>query len=309
MERYAEISRMIMEVFASFSPLVEPLSLDEAFIDCTGTERLFGDPLSLGRLIKSKVFETTGLRVSVGIAANKFVAKVASDLQKPDGLTICPEGGEAEFLRNLPIRKLWGVGPKTAEVLARKKINTIGDLSDFGEEASIRLMGDHGRTLYQLSLGKDSRPVLPSSGRKSISEERTFRTDKTDREELTAVLFRLADEVSHKMRFEKIKGKTIQIKIRQSNFHTITRSLTLPKATSESEVISNETISLFKKNDPGGAIRLVGVGMTNFSDESDELDLFSFSETTKSQKVDRLLDTLRDRFDDKISRAVFIKKE
>jgi DNA polymerase IV len=313
MKRYAEISSRIMEIFHSFSPMVEPLSLDEAFLDCTGTERLFGNASDLGRKIKEKVFKETGLRVSVGIASNKFVAKVASDLEKPDGLTICPEGMEGEFLKNLPIRKLWGVGPKTAEQMNRIGIHTIGDLASLSDSDARRHFKNHGSDLRRLALGKDNRPVEPYSGRKSISEEHTFRFDLDDRSEIEKVLFGLSDHLARRMRKEGLQGKTLQVKIRTSSFHTILRSKTLPEALCDTSGIANEVKILFSKSDPGGLIRLVGIGMSNLSKPgeiaAESPDLFTFADQKKAEKLDKVIDTLKDRFQNRVGRAVFFDKD
>lgn len=307
MERYMEISRKIMEVFGSFSPLVEPLSLDEAFLDCSGTERLFGDEKSLGEKIKDDVRSATGLTVSVGVAANKFMAKIASDLEKPDGLTIVPRGGEREFLAPLPIRKLWGVGPRTAEKMERVGVRLIGDLARLEEQVARSLFGNHGETLLRLSRGEDDRPVESGHERKSISEERTFRVDREDREEIEKVFFRLADELSRRMRKAGFQGRTVQVKIRDSSFHTITRQSTVAGSISSTDPIFHEAIRLFRKSDPGGPLRLVGIGITGLSDLQEEPDLFSYSKREKTDKMDQVLDTLKERFQDRVSRATLLK--
>src|SRR5205809_4196050 len=202
MEKYQRVSVQVMGILVEFSPLVEPVSVDEAFVDLTGTESLFGSPPDAVRLIKRRILDETGLTASAGLAANKFVAKVASELKKPDGLVIVEAGREAEFLAPLPIERLWGVGKATAKDLAALGIATIGQLQRLSRATLVARLGDHGAGLHDLAFGRDDRPVAPWTPPKSIGAETTFERDTTDRARLDTTLRGQAERVARGLRAE-----------------------------------------------------------------------------------------------------------
>ncbi len=266
---YADVSREIMDVFATFSPHVEPLSLDEAFLDCTGTEELFGDAKSLGTGIKTKVKERTGLTASVGIATSKYIAKTASDLEKPDGLVICRPGNEAEFLAPLPVERMWGIGRKTAVKVREMGIGTIGDIARRTPDELARVFGSRAHSIRDLALGIDSRAVVSDRERKSLSEERTFGKDLADEDSILAALTTLCHDVGERMRTEQIRGRTVILKIRFSSFETHTRQKSLESATASTAEIREAVLDLYKKFDrEGRSVRLLGAGMSSLESEA-----------------------------------------
>jgi len=229
--RYHEVSRQIRRIFYSYTPLVEPLSLDEAFLDLTDTEWLFGPAEEVAREIKRRVREETGLTCSVGVAPNKFLAKLASDLEKPDGFVIVRAGEELPFLENLPVSCLFGVGEKTARRLQDLGLSTIGQLREVPLEKLVHEFGSFGRTLYNLARGIDPSPVVPEREVRSLGQERTFAEDISDGEVLKRALFELSEEVGRRLRAAGLKGRTVQVKVRFADFTTTTRSATLPRPT------------------------------------------------------------------------------
>ncbi len=203
MHRYREVSKQIFEIFMCFTPLVEPLSIDEAFLDVTGSERLLGDPVQIAKAIKAMVLGEIGLTVSAGVASSKFVAKIASDMDKPDGLTVVPFESVRAFLDPLPIGKMWGVGKVTREALARLNIHTFKDLSDFDPDFLQRKFGKNGVRMHQLSMGMDERDVVPDHETKSVGNERTFMHDITELGDAKKALLALATQVGRRMRRKK----------------------------------------------------------------------------------------------------------
>ena len=265
MAYYRRISERIREIFRSYTPWVEPLSLDEAFLDVTGSKRLFGPAERIGREIKRRIFEELGLTCSVGLAPNKFLAKLASDHQKPDGFTVIrPEDVEA-FLRDLPIEKLWGVGPATARKLREMGLQTVGDLRYVSKEELIGRFGRWGLRLWELARGIDDRPVVPEREPKSLSRETTFPRDIYDDRGLERVLARLAQKVAEDLREEKRQARTVQIKVRFADFVTITRRFTLPEPTDSCGLIQEVALRLLRERVArrGRGVRLLGVGVSN----------------------------------------------
>jgi len=292
--RYHEVSQEIRRILYSYTPLVEPLSLDEAFLDMTSTERLFGPVEETAREIKQKIFAETGLTCSVGVAPNKFLAKLASDLEKPDGLVIVRAG--EEFLKDLPISRLWGVGERTARRLQGLGASTIGQLREFSLERLVHEFGRFGRTLYELARGIDKSPVVPEREARSIGQERTFAEDLTDREILKKILFALSEEVGRRLRAAGLKGGTVQIKVRFADFTTISRSATLPRPTELTERIFKEAERLFDgRVRLRQGVRLLGVRVSGLvTEEQEQLPLFPAE--GRSGKLERLIDELRERF-------------
>jgi DNA polymerase-4 len=273
-DHYAEVSSRVMDVFRSITPLVEPISLDEAFLDVGGAARLFGAPPTIARLIRRRVEDEEGLTCSVGVAANKFLAKLASEAAKPtatpsgplfgSGVVVVPPGGELAFLHPLPVRALWGVGPKTQQVLDRLGIRTVGDLAGFGESDLVNALGDaNGRHLHRLSHAVDDRPVVPDQRPKSISHEETFARDHTRLDTLRVEAVRMAEAVAQRLRRHGYAGRTVTVKVRFHDFRTITRSVTLPAAVDSGPEVARAAKALLEPIDPSAGVRLLGVGVTN----------------------------------------------
>ncbi len=274
--RYRELSRKIMDILKTFTPIIQQISIDEAFLDLTGRVKDHAEAEHAGRRIKQKIREETGLTASLGIATNKFVAKIASDLEKPDGLTVCPPGEEKQFLADLPIRKLWGVGEKTAKKLMRMGFRTIGDIAKTDQLDLVRQLGSWGLQLWKLANGIDNRPVSGTSVRKSISEETTFLEDVDDPQIIEETLKKIAEGLAHSMRQKGIKGRTVTLKIRLEDFETHTRSQTLPEFINEAETIHSLALSQFRAfKTKGKKIRLIGIGVSQLNTiGGEQLSLF-----------------------------------
>ena len=268
MERNAEVSRHIMKIFQSFTPLVEPLSLDEAFLDVTGSKRLHGDGRTIGAKIRARVESEEGITCSVGIASTKFIAKLASTYAKPNGkLEIDPER-VLEFLHPLPVTAMWGVGPKTNEELQRIGLSKIGDIAKTPRATLIRALGQSaGETLYELAWGRDYRSVTIDEPDKSIGAEETFLIDLDNHDEILRELLRMVERSSHRLRERGLVAKTVSIKIRFADFTTVHRSKTVPLAISGVQECYEVVRTLYKALRLDRArIRLVGVSLENLSD-------------------------------------------
>ena len=263
--RYSEISSQVMDIFSSFTPLVEPLSLDEAFLDITGAQRLLGTPREIGQAIRGRVHEECGITCSVGIAPNKFIAKLASGHCKPNGLLEIKEDRILTFLHPLPVGDLWGVGPKTAAHLERLGLKTISDIANTPLETLKRALGDAtGDHLFELSWGRDERDVIPDEPDQSISAAETFSYDIDDPETILREYLRLTEKAAARLRERELFAKTISIKVRFSDFETITRSKTLPLPISSTQEIYAVVKDLFKALKLDRArLRLVGVSLEN----------------------------------------------
>lgn len=258
---YAEVSRGVMSLFHSITPLVEPLSLDEAFLDVSGALRRLGSPRAIGELIRSRVFDEQRITCSVGVASTKFVAKLASTRSKPDGLLVVPADQVIEFLHPLPVGALWGVGEKTELQLERLGLRTVGDIASTPVSTLQRALGQAaGRHLYELSWGRDSRRVNPSEPEKSIGAEETFDDDIDDAEAIHAHLLKLADQVGGRLRLTGQVGRTVQLKVRFADFTTITRSKTMPGPVDVTQELYDTARGLFDALGLQRArIRLVGI--------------------------------------------------
>lgn len=270
MAHYIEMSERLNVIFCDFTPLVEQISVDEAFLDVTGARRLLGAPEEVAAALRSAVFDRTGLPCSIGIASNKFVAKMASEFAKPrasvegitwgTGIHAVPGGQEREFLAPLPVKTLWGVGPATLERLTSLGIATIGDLADIAERDLCAALGEsHGAHLHRLALGMDERPVETDRVAKSIGHEETFRHDLTTSEEIRRQVVRLCDAVARRVRSSEVAAGTLMLKVKYANFDTITRSVTppTPLTTGPSMVAALEPLLAVLDSGPG--IRLLGV--------------------------------------------------
>ncbi|MFS8583275.1 MAG: DNA polymerase IV, partial [Limnochordales bacterium] len=260
MARYEEVSRRIFEVLETFSPLVEPLSIDEAFLDMTGTEHFYEDARHMGLELKRRIFEATSLTGSVGIAPNKFIAKLASDREKPDGLVIVPAADVDAFLTPLPVEALWGVGPKTAARLKSIGVHTVRDVRERPLSQLAQVVGPRLAAHVQaLAFGRDERPVEPDIEAKSIGRETTFEEDVPDGPELRAVLARLAANVGWRLRKEGVFARTVTVKIRYPDFETHTKSRTLAEPFRDDDTLYREAARLLDEFRLRRPLRLLGV--------------------------------------------------
>ncbi|MBD3287443.1 DNA polymerase IV, partial [candidate division KSB1 bacterium] len=271
MERYQELSRRIMKIMQDFSPAVEPVSIDEAFIDITGCIKLFGEPRAIAQKLKDCIKQQTGLTASVGVAPSKFVAKIASDLEKPNGLVIVEKEKVKDFLRPLPISRMWGVGKKTEPVMQKLGIQTIGDLADYSQSKLIKYLGKAGVQFWNLANGIDNRTVVPYTDAKSLSHETTYHEDTDDTAKLKQTIFYLSNEVSRGLRKGNMKGKTITLKIRLADFSTFTRSKSFIHYINSSKEIYDVAMQLFDSfNRMGKKVRLLGVAVSNLDNSIGE---------------------------------------
>jgi DNA polymerase-4 len=270
-DRYAEVSRQVMAIFRSVTPLVEPMSLDEAFLDVTQQAESAGGPDALAREIKRRVKAETGLTVSVGVATNKSVAKIASDMQKPNGLVFVRRGQEARFLAPLPVRALPGIGPRAEEALKAAGIQTIGQIAQADRGLLQRLFGSRAGMLQAVARGLDDRPLETYHERKSVGAENTFPRDLPDGPELRDELRRLATGVAGHLRRKGLRARTVAVKLRYSNFKTITRQRSLPEATDDLDQVLTQANSLLDAVlEEGDRFRLLGIHVTNLVGETRE---------------------------------------
>jgi len=300
MSKYADVSREIMVILETFTPDIEPVSIDEAFMDITGSFHHFGTPLATCRKIKAVILEKTGLIASIGLAPNMMTAKIASDIGKPDGLVEIKQRDLLSFLHPLPIRKLWGIGEKTALSLKNIGIETIGDIAKRGMPEIEHAFGKNGLHIWQLANGVDPRRVEPTDTVKSISNEYTFDRDTRETHALLDALMRLSEKVSHRLRADGFKGKTITLKIRFSDFRTYTRSITLKTPTNFTDVIyTNVALKAGDFDTEKRAVRLVGVRVSGLALDSLRDDLFDEipnGETEKRERIHLAFDRIRDKF-------------
>jgi DNA polymerase IV len=267
MSHYAEVSQQIREIFFRYTPLVEPLSLDEAFLDVTGSELLFGSARSLAIRIKEEIRGETQLIASVGVAPNKFLAKIASDLDKPDGLVVVDPDQVQAFLDPLSIGRLWGVGKVTEKVFLALGVDTIGKLRNQSLESLEARFGSNGAHFWRLARGIDDRLVIPDRDAKSISHESTFSADTADKEVLLARLLDLTEQVARRLRRQQKKAKTVQLKVRFDDFRTITRAKTLPQPSDVTSVLWEVAKGLLQKEfrTSRSKVRLLGIGVSGFA--------------------------------------------
>ena len=307
--KYQAASREVMAILRRFTPMVQPVSIDEAFLDVTASRALFGDGEAIGRAIKTAVHGEVGLTISVGVATTKLVAKVASDLRKPDGLVVVPPGEEATFLAPLPISRLWGVGEKTASALAEFGVRTIGDLAALEPVAIERRFGKHGASLVERAQGIDPDPVAGGEAAKSIGHEHTFDVDTSDREAIERALLGMADGVAGRLRSMDWKAVTVTLKLRDSSFLTITRQVSLKQPADLTEEIYAAALVLLRKELHGQRIRLVGVTASNFR-EREQLQMFAEAGDPRRHKAAEALDAIRRKYGDRsMMRATLVRSE
>ncbi|MES2211137.1 MAG: DNA polymerase IV [Chloroflexota bacterium] len=291
---YQRVSREVMAILRRFTPLVEPVSIDEAFLDVTGSDALFGDGAAIARQIKDTIRAELRLTASVGVAGTKLVAKIASDLQKPDGLVVVRPGDEVAFLAPLAIARLWGVGPQTAAVLRDFGVRTIGDLAAMDRAALVRRLGRHGASLVDRAHGVDPDPVADPEAAKSIGHEHTFDVDTADPEVIERTLLAMADGVSGRIRAAGTKAATVTVKVRDAAFHTVTRQRTLAEPTDLTEPIWRTALELARPEIRGKRIRLVGISTSGFG-EREQLGLFQ-PDDPRRRRATEAADELRRRF-------------
>jgi DNA polymerase IV len=300
--KYQSVSRDVMAILRRFSPLVEPISIDEAFLDVSGSRSLFGDGEAIARRIKGAVRDEVGLTASVGVATTKLVAKVASDLRKPDGLVVVPPGAESAFLAPLAITRLWGVGAKSAAALREYGVRTIGDLAALPDDLLTRRFGKHGASLGERARGIDADPVGDRDAAKSIGHEHTFDVDTSDRDVIERTILGMAEGVAGRLRDSGVKAATVTVKIRDSSFRTITRQRTLTEPTDLTEPIFRTALELARPEVRGLRIRLLGVTASGLG-ERDQLALFGVDDPRRRRVVEAS-DAVRHRFGEKaITRA------
>lgn len=304
-KRYAEVSRKILGILKDFTPLVEQVSIDEAYLDITGTEALLGTHKEVARRIKERIRDETGLTCSIGIAPSKFLAKIGSEMNKPDGLTVIAPDEVGEFLAVLPIERIPGVGKRSLAKLQEYGIKKVGDLLRFGEERLSREFGRFGHRLYQLAKGEDSSPVLPSRDAKSISSEETLESDTNDLSILKNRVAFHADRVAQRLRREALKGATITIKLKFSDFSAITKSHTLTTATDSSKTISECALKLLFDRQIPEKVRLIGVAVSTLEEGVGRIQMELFEkgvDSSKERNVDKAMDKIRDRFGTRVIR-------
>jgi DNA polymerase-4 len=300
MKRYHDVSRIVMKCLYDFSPLVEQVSVDEAYIDLTGTEKLFGDPWKAARLIKEKIRERTSLTCSIGVSTSKLLSKIASDMNKPDGITIIPPDEVRRFLADLPIGRVPGIGTRSEEDLAKIGIKKLGDVMKVSPEFLSERLGKFGERLRAIAEGKADSPVVPYSQPKSVSHEQTLEENTNDTEELRRYLRRQAGGVGQRLRRYGLQGKTVVLKIKFADFKQITRSSTLDRPTQVGKTIYTEAVKLLGAQSLKRKIRLIGVGVTSLepAGERGQLDLFTAREQDedKWERAERAIDEITERF-------------
>ena len=311
MARYKEVSKVVFDQFEDITPMVEPLSIDEAFLDVSGAVRLFGPGPVIAREVKARIKHATGLTASVGVAPNKFLAKLASDLEKPDGLTVVPSSRDAivKFLAPLSVTRIWGIGPVTAADMLKLGIETIGDLQSFDE----RILADRiGTTrvehLQKLAHGYDPRDIELEHEAKSISREHTFPRDCKSRQKVERVLLDLVEDVGRSLRESDRHAGLARLKLRFKGFHTITRQRRLSPPCRDDITLRETALAILQDEDPRKPVRLIGFGVAEFAGEGEAEQLSLFDTTsldrTKRERLSSAVDDIRARFgDNSIGRA------
>ena len=305
---YSAHSRRVMAILNEYTPLLEQISIDEAFLDVTGSTALYGPPESLAHAIQNRIKDELGLPSSLGVASNKLVAKIASTRAKPQGVLVVPIGQEASFLAPLAIDRLWGVGKVTSQRLRANGVSTIGDLAELGLPTLRKLFGNGAESMRRRALGIDERPVCTEGKRKSVSQERTFASDVGAIDELLHCLLKMSDEVSAQLRGSGECARVVVLKMRYPDFSTITRRVTLAEPTDLAETLYNEASRLLRRElKPGVKLRLIGVGASGLT-EGRQLGLFG-AQTQQLSKLSQAVDDIRRRYGrDSIRRASFLDR-
>ena len=293
MRRYVAVSRQIHKIFGEFTPVVEPVSIDEAFLDMTGCMHMYSDETDLGKRIKKRISDETSLTASVGVSVNKLLAKLASDARKPDGLVVVKPHQVDDFLFPLPLRRLYGVGKKTADALERSGLRLVSDVRQRGREAMEKDLGEFGGHLYRLCCGHDDRPVGVQSSARSISREVTFQTDISGLQAVLVNVAKLVPDAGQQLRRTGMRARTVTVKIRYSKgFSTITRSTTLPDSFDDDDTIYNAARQLIQGVDRLSAIRLVGIGVSGLREERQASLLYN----KEDRELTRVLDDINQKY-------------
>jgi DNA polymerase-4 len=314
-QAYNDYSHRVMGMLLGLTPLVEQLSIDEAFLDVTGIQ---GDDVSIARDLQTRIRDELELPCSLGVASNKLVAKIANNMGKarkkspepPCAIEVVPIGEEAAYLAPLPIRELWGVGPKTAGSLYALNIKTIGDIASQTRDVMVYHFGKNGYDMWRHAQGIDNRPVEPEQETKSVSREITFTNDVQDENELKRVIRIQAEEIARQLRKSQISCKTINIKLRWSDFTTVSRQTTLTHPTQDDKLIAEKALALLDENwIQGKPVRLIGVGVSNLDEAVRQLELWETNETQKNRLLQSTLDDIKERFgDSSVKKGIDIKK-
>lgn len=296
--KYREASKIVFDVLHSFTPMVEPLSIDEAFLDVTGSQRRFGPAEHIARDIRAQVRQHTNLTCSIGVAPNKFLAKLSSEINKPDGLTVVPADDIEAWLAPHPIRAMWGVGPAAERRLHDLGVRTFGDVQRLPVDVLDRALGAWGRRLHDLSFGRDARTVTPDHQLKSISQERTFAHDLDDAEQVLIWLLQQTEQVAGRLRRHDMLARTVTVKIRYGAFETITRNQTPSQPTDRTDELWSAAQSLFIAwaAESFRPVRLIGMGVIVADTAAQQLSLFDQETAQRRQRLDALTDSIRDRF-------------
>ncbi len=296
MNLYHEASEQIMSIFQEYSPLVEPVSVDEAFIDLTGTELMQGPAEKTARLIQTRIKEELKLTASCGLASTKLLAKIASDMKKPEGFVIIPPEKELEVMWALPVKVLWGVGERMNEALSRLNIKTVGELARMPIDMMEKMFGASGRHLHALANNQDDREVIPYTAPKSVGHETTFSFDQTNMEVLRTTFLGLTEKVSYRLRKQGVKGKTVTVKLRYSDFKTYTRQCLLDEPTDQTDLIFERVLVLWKTVPKSNLpVRLIGVSVSGFSDEIEQVS-FLHEKVEKLTRLSAALDKLNEKY-------------
>ena len=309
MDRYKEVSHQIFSIMKEFTPHIEPLSIDEAFLEVSGMSTMYSGPKALGRAIKDRVFEETGLIISAGLAPNKFLAKLASDLDKPDGLVVIPYGREKEILAPLPIKRIWGVGPRTEKILKTGGFHLMRHIQALSDESSlIPLVGNQARRIWELANGIDDRPVETDRKIQSIGAEETYEEDLTDGSAIELEFRYFANRLSKRLRKRNLLGHTVSIKVRYDDFTTVSRQKRLDTPSDHEHVFFETALLLWNKlmqdktsgltfMDPPGPIRLLGLTVSGLDEEVPMQDsLFESPKNETENKLAGVLDSLESKF-------------
>ncbi|OGW75285.1 MAG: hypothetical protein A2Z72_00970 [Omnitrophica bacterium RBG_13_46_9] len=298
-EKYSRVSHKMYDILYDFTPEIEPISIDEAFLDISASHHLFGGPQKLCQSIKSRIKDDIGLTASIGLAPTKMAAKIASDLKKPDGFVEVAEENLLDFLRPLDISKLWGLGAKSERLLRGMNINTVGDLAKMDINELEDLFGKNGAHFWNLANGIDEREVETACGAKSVSNEVTFDSDTSDKEKIEGALMLLCEKVSSRLRQDGLKGKTITLKIRLQGFYTFTRAVTVEVPNNFADVLYKEAKRLYNRFDTKGKrVRLVGVRVSNLFPASLQNSLFEKYTDKKIENIHKAVDKIKEKFGD-----------
>lgn len=307
--KYREVSLQIREIFLTYTPIMEPLSLDEAFLDVSGSTSLFGSSEDIASTIKARIHQELDLTASVGVAYNKFLAKLASDLKKPNGFVVVPSNSVQEFLDPLPVERVWGVGKKTAEHLYSLNVRTVRDLRQLDINVLSKRFGALGTQLFELARGIDERPVESEREAKSVGRETTFAVDIADRDVLETILLELACDIGQTLRTQKLKGRTITLKARYDDFQTLSRSHTLPEGTNLDDIIFRIASELLRSVTLKRPLRLLGISVHSLAaEELGQLSLFAETSNERKKLVE-VTDAIKAKYGEHIiTRARLLKR-